>query len=254
MNNKLNNILIKLTPRFIRKINRIEETTNNIFNNMTRNMIDIDNNIYFTNNYEYWRAKRIVAIVEYYGEKFFQGKKILELGCGHGDIGRVLISLGADVVFCEGREMHIQVLKKRFPNNRIHKANLENEWPFKNERFDIILHMGLLYHLDNFEFSLSKSLESCDYFILETLVVDSDDPNLIDVANENTDGYDQSISGIGKRPSAALLENFIDKYNFNFDMVKDSRCNALTYVYDWKVNNTNKTIKGHRRFWFCNKK
>ena len=65
MNNKLNNILIKLTPRFIRKINRIEETTNNIFNNMTRNMIDIDNNIYFTNNYEYWREKRIVAIVEY---------------------------------------------------------------------------------------------------------------------------------------------------------------------------------------------
>jgi 2-polyprenyl-3-methyl-5-hydroxy-6-metoxy-1,4-benzoquinol methylase len=102
----------------------------------------------FSDHYEYWRAKRVVAIVEYYGQEWFKGKKILELGCGFGDIGKVFKSLGAEVVFAEGRKENCEVLMRKFPNDRIYQINLENEWPFQKERFDLILHMGVLYHLN----------------------------------------------------------------------------------------------------------
>ena len=37
------------------------------------------------------------------GFDFFKGKKILELGAGHGDIGAFFAELGADVLCLDGR-------------------------------------------------------------------------------------------------------------------------------------------------------
>ena len=204
----------------------------------------------FSDHYEYWRAKRVVAIIEHYGEKFFQNKKILELGCGYGDIGKVFIGLGSEVVFAEGREEHVNILKNKFPNNRIYKVNLENEWPFKDEKFDLILHLGVLYHLDNIEFSLEKSIINTSNLVLETEVCDSDDPNLVLKIDENIDGYDQSLIGKGSRPSGKYLENIFEKYNCYYEIVKDKRCNALFHRYDWDVKNTNTWEHGLRRFYF----
>ena len=204
----------------------------------------------FSDHYEYWRAKRVVAIVEHYGESFFKNKKILELGCGYGDIGKVFIGLGAEVIFAEGREEHVNILKNKFPNNRVYKVNLENEWPFKYEKFDLILHLGVLYHLDNIEFSLEKSILNTSNLVLETEVCDSDDPNLVLKIDENMDGYDQSLIGKGSRPSGKYLENIFKKYNCSYEIIKDKRCNALFHRYDWSVKNTNTWEHGLRRFYF----
>ena len=269
MNNFLEKLQIKLTPRFIRRIKRIEDELNNLNaknsytdSNINNKLLSIDsklNNIininksennYFTDHYEYWTSKRIVAIVEHYGENFFKGKKILELGCGYGNIGKVLISIGAEVIFCEGREEHINILRKRFPNNRIYKMNLENEWFFDAERFDLILHLGVLYHLDNFEYSLKKSFLSSDNIVLETEVSDSDDPKLVLKVYENQQDYDQSLIGKGSRPSPAYLENIFRENNFKYQKVTDSRCNSSFHRYDWEIKNTNTFENGLRRFYF----
>ena len=204
----------------------------------------------FSDHYEYWRAKRVVAIVEHYGESFFKNKKILELGCGYGDIGKVFIGLGAEVIFAEGREEHVNILKNKFPNNRVYKVNLENEWPFKDEKFDLILHLGVLYHLDNIEFSLEKSILNTSNLVLETEVCDSDDPDLVLKIDENMNGYDQSLIGKGSRPSGKYLENIFKKYNCSYEIIKDKRCNALFHRYDWSVKNTNTWEHGLRRFYF----
>lgn len=260
MNKFLEKLQIRLTPRFIRRIQRIENQINinaltiqNIANKINRLSVN-NENYYFQDHYEYWRAKRIVAIVEHYGENFFKGKKILELGCGYGDIGKVLISIGAEVIFCEGREEHINILKRRFPNNRIYKINLESEWFFDNEKFDLILHLGVLYHLDNFEYSLEKCFLSSDNIVLETEVCDSDDPELVLKISENSEGYDQSLIGKGSRPSANYLENIFNKNLFEYQRIQDSSCNASFHRYDWEVNNTNSWESGLRRFYFLNKK
>lgn len=207
---------------------------------------------HFMGHYEYWRMKRVTAIVEYYGESWFRGKKVLELGCGYGDIGHIFATLGAEVVFAEGRAENCEVLRRRYPGSRIYQMNCENEWPFpEDEQFDLILHMGLLYHLNNFEFSLEKCLAHTRRLVLETEVCDSTDPNLILKPIEQSENYDQSLTGQGSRPSAAYLEHFLTVRNWDYEQVKDSRCNAMFHVYDWPVKNTNTWCHGLRRFWFC---
>ena len=208
----------------------------------------------FTKHYEYWRAKRITAIVEYYSESWFKGKKILELGCGYGDIGFVLTTLGAEVVFAEGRKENCDYVRERFPNNRVYQMNAENEWPFsKEEKFDMILHMGLLYHMDHFEFSLDRCLESSDILVLETEVCDSDDPDIIIKVSEDKNNVDQSLIGIGSRPAAAYVERYLEEREWQYDRVTDARCNAGMHEYDWNVKNTKTWKNGMRRFWFCEK-
>jgi len=208
----------------------------------------------FTGHYEYWRAKRVTAIVEHYGEAWFKGKKILELGCGYGDIGHVLMTLGAAVTFAEGRVENCDFLRRRFPKNKVYCMNCENEWPFPEEvHFDLILHMGLLYHLDNLWFVLDHCFQCCDNIVLETEVADSDDPDLILKTDECAEGWDQSLIGHGSRPSGPCVEKHIQEQGWQYERVTDSRCNAIFHVYDWEVENTKTWRNGLRRFWFCKK-
>lgn len=259
------NILKKINPTFNRvckmqkqiKVNHLEYSEK--FEVLEKDLKRLQQEIrprpkHFSDHYEYWRAKRITAIVEHYGEEWFKGKKILELGCGYGDIGFVLGTLGAEIIFAEGRKENCDILRERFPNNRIYQVNLENEWPFaEDEKFDMILHLGLLYHLDNFEFSLQKCAQTANHLVIETEVCDSNDENFVLKIDENSQSYDQSLIGKGSRPSAEFLEKIFLQLGFKFERVKDTRCNALFHRYDWPVKNTKTWEGGLRRFWFCEK-
>lgn len=252
-------ILYKLSPTY-RAVLALESTQRMLSSEVRRRMSVLESKYsgasenFFSGHYEYWYSKRIVAIVEKYGESWFKGKKILELGCGYGDIGRVLSSLGAEVIYVEGREEHCAVLRKRYPNNRVYQANLENEWPLpSDEKFDLILHLGLLYHMKNYSYSLEKCAEQTENLVLETEVCDTDEDFVLTI-DENKDGYDQSLTGQGSRPSAKHVESILEKCGFTFDRVRDARCNANFHVYDWEVQNTKEWRSGLRRFWFCSKK
>ena len=87
-------------------------------------------------------------ICEIFGADFFKDKTILELGCGMGQIGDHFKHLGATVTFAEGRECFANEMRKLFPTNEIHVLDQENEWTF-DKKYDIIIHLGVLYHLDN---------------------------------------------------------------------------------------------------------
>lgn len=201
----------------------------------------------FGGHYHYWRDRRVTAIIEHFGPLWFQGKKILELACGYGDIGAAFATLGAQVTCSEVRPEHLRVINKRYSQIKTVPANLENEWPFK-ERFDLILNLGVLYHLKNFAFALAKSLESADHVVLETEVCDSEDPDRVIMIQES--GYDQSYIGVGTRPSAACIERIMESHRASYERVSDNRCNALFHNYDWKVENTGRWCSGLRRFWF----
>lgn len=261
---KVQNELICRSEQIYRKIDHLKAETEFLSTTISNNvkminerMVTLENNIKpipnrFSDHYEIWRIRRITAIVDYYGENWFRGKKVLELGCGYGDIGHVFITLGAEVIFTEGRTDNYDIVRKRFPNNRVYQMNCENEWPFPEEEyFDLIIHMGLLYHLDNFEFSLKKCIEHTDNLILETEVCDSSDPSLILKPDENASGYDQAMFGKGSRPSGLYIENYLKEQDWSYERISDSRCNALFHSYDWKVANTNTWRDGLRRFWFC---
>jgi SAM-dependent methyltransferase len=205
----------------------------------------------FTGHYYEWRRKRLHAIVRRYGPAWFVGARVLELGCGHGDIGAMLLTLGADVTFSEGRREHLDVIAERYPGipaNRLVAYDAEHAWPFE-ERFDLVINMGLVYHVDNWQRSIIGSLRSADHVVLETEVCDSYDPALVVKTVE--DGPDQAISGVGSRPSAPAVEAVLRAEGFRFERISDNRCNAGFHRYDWPVTGTGAWEHGLRRFWFA---
>jgi SAM-dependent methyltransferase len=205
----------------------------------------------FAGHYHEWRRKRIRAIVQRYGADWFDGARVLELGCGFGDIGAALTTLGADVTLAEGRPEHVSVIADRYPGlpaDRLAVYDAEGPWPFI-DRFDLVVNMGLVYHVDQWQRSIIGSLRTADRVVLETEVCDSDDPHLVVKTVE--EGPDQSLSGIGSRPSAAAVESLLRAEGFRFERVTDNRCNAAFHRYDWEVRNTGGWEHGLRRFWFC---
>ncbi|SES11842.1 class I SAM-dependent methyltransferase [Rhizobium sp. NFR03] len=208
----------------------------------------------FDGHYVEWRLKRVRALVENYGADWFRGRRVLELACGYGDIGASLWTLGADVTFLEGRAEHIDVLRKRMPmlpSNRTIVGNMEDGLKGVGlaDSYDLIIHFGVLYHLQDWKTSLNDCLSMSRFLALETEVCDSDDPDFEFQRTET--GYDQAVSGVGTRPSADRIEREIREGGMILSRVSDNRCNANIHVYDWPVMNTGEIAHGRRRMWFC---
>ena len=85
--------------------------------------------------------------------------KILDIGCGGGLLSEPMSRLGADVVGIDASEKNIQVAKLHAKKNNLNIEYLctspEN---FKeNTKFDVILNMEIIEHVENVDFFL----ESC---------------------------------------------------------------------------------------------
>lgn len=202
----------------------------------------------FQNHYIDWRDKRIQCIVDYYGKDFFKNKKLLELGCGYGEIGAYLAKLGADVTCLDAREEHLKMLRIMYPFLETVQADLDNEWPFK-DKFDVILYLGTLYHLKHFEKPLIRACKSAKHLVLESEVCDSDDPNMIIFTKER--GYDQAFNESGNRPSQAYIEKVLRRCGMKYKLLKTSKYDTEDHKYNWKIQNTNKWENGLRRLWFA---
>jgi len=204
----------------------------------------------FGGHYHEWRARRIRKIIKIIGRERLTRLEVLELGCGHGDIGIALWQAGAKVTFSDARQEHLDEIKQRYPGiakkKRLIQIDQENCWSL-DRRFDLIVHFGLLYHVRNWPLSLDCSLAHADAMLLESEVSDSDDPNYVAVVREG--GYDQAFGGQGSRPSAAAVEAHLKKRKCRFLRFDDADLNAAFHHYDWTVGNTGGHPIGMRRFW-----
>lgn len=179
-------------------------------------------------------------------------KKVLDLGCGQGDISGAIYRLGADVLALDARQEHLQVAGKKYPGLKTIKADLDRDWPFNaNRKFDIILDLGLLCHVRDYEAHLRNVCASTTHLVLETAVCDSDDPDKCIVSTENKNIYDLSINGVSSRPSAAAIEKILLSCGMNFKRLDQSKFNAAGYTYDWEVKNTDNCDITRRRIWFA---
>lgn len=218
----------------------------------------------FDNHYEGWRQSRLDGLSKHVGMHFVKSKTILEVGCGYGDIGNSLSTWGAASVTCsDAREEHLQVLRERYPHLSTLRVDLETQLdslPF----FDIIVHFGVLYHLSNIQNHFNRL--KCNYLFLETCVYDASDESFITIKEE---GYDQSFSGVGTRPSPSYVERLLSTAGFEAVCIKDPILNHVSYaynsdmmctagtsqfLYDWEVQNSRIWYDGMHRFWVCWKK
>jgi SAM-dependent methyltransferase len=211
----------------------------------------------FEGHYTTWRALRIQAILDHYGHRFFENKTILELGAGYGAIGAAFALIGGKVTCAEGRPQNVAEIKRRYPFLEAVQFDLNQDVAALKRgsaRWDMVIHMGVLYHLRDPEASLRQTCKICDQMILETECVDSDDPHFSPHAKENTYLYDQALDGVGSRPSPAFVERVLREEGMEFAPITDSRCNSGPDVYDWPVKNSRTYIHGQRRMWFVKRK
>ncbi len=208
----------------------------------------------FDGKYHDWNQKRIKAIIDFYNYQFIFSKKVLDLGCGHADIGGALYRLGADLTAVDARQPHLQIAGKKFPGIKTVKADLDGNWPFHGKSFDIILDLGLLCHLINIENHLNYVCSSADSFVLETAVCDSDDAQKIVSIPENKNVYDLSANGQANYVSAQYIERVLADCGMEFKRLDSNKLNSGSYKYDWKVTNSNKCDINNRRLWFVVRK
>lgn len=205
----------------------------------------------FTGKYLDWNQKRIKGILDFYGHKFWLNKNILDLGCGHADLSGVLNRLGATITAVDARQEHLKIASKKYPAIKTVKFDLDNGWAFHGKTFDLILDLGLLCHLKNYETHLRTICSSTTHLVLETTVADSDDSYMNQIMPENKSIYDLSFSGAGSRPSAAAIERILKDCGMSFKRLDQARFNSGTFQYDWKEKNDGTCDFNKRRIWFA---
>jgi SAM-dependent methyltransferase len=199
-----------------------------------------------------WTRKKIKTIIEHYGHRFFYNKRVLDLGCGYGDIGAAFARLGADVLCVDARQSNLDIIQKKHPYLKTLRADLDNDWPI-DISYDIIISLDLLCHLKNFEKHFTDICSRGEHIILETEVCDSNDPNLHIPIFEEKSIPTLSFNGIGSILSSSHIEARLAALGAEYKKITDSKLNSGSYKYDWATLNTNSRQSTNRRLWFIHK-
>lgn len=207
----------------------------------------------FAVSYAYWRTARINKLLEIYGVDYFPGKRILELGSGLSDIGAFFAELGAEVMCLEGRQETVTFARLKHRNVKglaIHQFDLEQDFT-RFGRFDLVVNFGLLYHIKGVDDHLARCFGTAREVVLETVVCDSLDPHRILYVEEPSSVLEQSLHGVGSRPSPFYVERVAREHGFQVDRHFTSDLNFRDrFIYDWphKDDGSHGDWK-KRRFW-----
>jgi len=206
---------------------------------------------HFNETYKAWRMKRVRKLMEVYGIEF-DGKRILELGAGIGDIGSIFAELGAEVLGLEGRKVNCNLANLRFrnlDNYSIIQYNLEEDFS-QFGRFDLIINFALVEVIERFEPLLECCMKISNTIFLETMVCDSTDPYKVLYEDMPASQYgDWPLSGKSPRPSPACIERLFTDKGFAVHQHFDKDLNSYPHVYNWSHQNNDSTVRTLRRFW-----
>ena len=203
--------------------------------------------MFVENYFENWRKARIDKLVNVLGKEWFEEKTVLELGCGFGHVGKEIKKLGSIVVFSDAREEYVEKIREDNEDSDIYIIDNDKPWDMER-KFDLIIHWGLLYHLENWRQDLKCCLNHSNLISLETEVTDSVDLDFGVTRKESH--YDAAVNGIGICPGVANIENYLTSIDCSLKRYDDADLNNGIMCYDWKEGKFgNATLAGHRRFW-----
>jgi len=205
----------------------------------------------FKGHYDEWREARMKGINKYIDNSFFEGKSLLEVGAGFADLGNMFSEKGCTVTSSDGRGQHLSVIQERYPHLKLMFYDCDIDK--LEENYDIILHWGTLYHVNNIETNLEDVANHCCYLFLETEISDTNDIFCLKV-NEEPYHLDQAAHAIGSRPSPSYVESLLNKNNFNYKMILDDIINSTCHKYNEPILETKTSRNGFRRYWICWKK
>lgn len=167
-----------------------------------------------------------------------EGKSILELGSGQGDLSPFFIDRGFNLTLSDVRPELINVLTEKFPDQDVLRIDLEEE-PVGISPFDVVFAYGLLYHLTDLESGIKNlATLSKSYVILSTCVNPDDDEDIL--LSEPISDPTQAYHGRGNRPSRRLLFELLQKYFSNCYMPRFLPAHP-EYPTSWPVLSENET-------------
>lgn len=215
--------------------------------------------------YNEWTTTRINKIINIFGKKWFDDKKILELGAAHGDIGIEFLKIGSHVCFSDGRKENLQsIVDKLNPHNYKPDVQLIDQntaWSL-DKQFDLILHLGTLWHIENWQQDLERSLMHSNTMILETMVNPTFGQEPANFEHP-CDDYGP-LNQVGSFFTQEAVESELTKLGCKFIRFDDPELNTsgwaynsikLTTTYDWNYNDlciktsSPSHMNHYRRFW-----
>jgi SAM-dependent methyltransferase len=205
----------------------------------------------FDRHYIDWNFKRIKAIIDHFGHTAFTDKTVLDLGCGHSDIGGALSRLGARVIAVDARAEHLAVAKRKYPHITTLCVDLDQKWPFESQKFDYVLNLGLICHLTNYRQLLEYCCYAAKNLILESEICDSNEVGRVVQTDESRSVYDWAFNGVGHKPSAPHVEQILKSAGMEFTRLDLPTLNTGPFKYDWTVENTQSRRLSNRRLWIA---
>lgn len=179
-----------------------------------------------------WRTLRVRKLEEIFGRNWFRGKKLLEVGAGFGNLGLYFKSLGADVTMTDIRNECLERIKEKDPQAKTFSIDHDKEWSLP-DKFDIVLHFGLSYNLENWERDLSCTIkQSCKYIVFETAVNKfKDDISFLIKDYHYHHPYLGPAHAVGSLPSISLIQKELDKHNVTYERYDKAELNIYNFIY-----------------------
>lgn len=230
---------------------------------VNKNILIEPNNL-FGDWYNQWRLLRVCKLEQIFGIDWFKGKRILELGCGYGNIGLYFKDLGADVTFADARQEFLDVVKRKCQTANTVLIDQDKEWDL-NKKFDLIIHFGVLYNIKNWKQDLACALKQTQFLALETAVNRFAYDIEFEIKNfEYGDKHCGCFNNQGSLPSISLIEKeLIGKFNRYDDADLNCGgnlrytliCNDQNKIYAKPIKSWhNNPFYGGRKFWIIDKR
>lgn len=181
--------------------------------------------------YPEWRVRRIRKVIDLYGADF-KGKRIVELGGGHGDIGAFFAELGAEVLSVEGRKENVDfanIKYCRIPTFKSVQRDLEKDF-FDLGRFDLVISFGSLEVIEHIDCYMRSCAVLSNNIVFESFVLDNPDPNKTRAWSGEIASNDQTLHGRARSPSYGYVERVFSEFGFTVERHNDG-LNSYVHRY-----------------------
>jgi len=206
-------------------------------------------------------SRRVVQAVCDLAHRPLAGLRVLDLACAHGHYAFEMAKLGAQVLGIEGRETWLEQARRTkqdasLPNVEFVQDDVRNLSKEKYGAFDIVLCLGILYHLDApdvFDF-VNRVFDVCrDFAIIETHFAAT--PALMhEWRGKRYWGMSTHEHAVGATPEDKLKDVGASLDNErSFWFTQASLCNILRHVgfssvYDCRIPLANLYVGAEREF------
>lgn len=144
-----------------------------------------------------------------------QLESALDVGCGVGHFSALLHELGFDVTAFEGRPENAEEAESRVAGLKVHVGEAEEIASFGIAPCDLVLALGLLYHLEN-PFRVIRQLRTVTRKLLVIESMCMEEPNPVLYLRDEGQGEDQGLRYVAFYPSETCLAKMLYRAGFPF--------------------------------------